>query len=1203
MLAVVAIILLIGGLATVLATTTLTITNASPAHSSTVSSGDVEFSFLVDHNTTGVSCNLTLDDTLVFTQTDVAGGTTVQHTETLSIGTHSWDARCTDGIMENNTGALQFTAADLIGPTITLLSPDDSAASASQDVEFSFSVDDETGIEECTLYIDSITRSTVTTPGIHSATLTLTEGSHTWSVSCTDNASASTSTTSPTRDLSVDLSYPTVTINEPSKWHNTTLETTVFNISADEASDCELLIDSVQEETFSLGAGESARIPVLFDAGTSTYEARCTDSAANTGTASGKVTRHDMQQSDLIIEVDTDKQAYLPGEPVDILVTATEGSIVNLIIRRDSTITYNYTYIHTGGATPPGLFLNTPATYTLEGTATFLELQNTHSSLFMVSNSSQGLLCSIETNQNGYTGVAHAFSGTAYNAFGTVSYSWDFNNDGTADSVGQSTSKTFPSTGIHTVKLTVQDSIDQAQCTSNVQMESTYSLRVIVLNNVTGLVMPNVAVETANKSSDTGSDGIATILLTQGSHFLLVSKTGYNPYMEHIDISANTTKTVRLQQKLADNSAPTITITSPANGATVGGDTVPLVFTVLDQSTAQCIIYFSPYSGWWSVEDDTITLSPSGTGAVSHTHTLSAANFSNGRYHWKVACEDTDSNLAESGNLSFTYNSDAQPTLYTAPSASTSAEFSGIEEVRNVISRLENAIDKVRKLSPEEDEVAELLDIPLDLDGQKTAMVEIQNGYFKTIDPNTFTETDEDINYYNSNFKDQVDSIKHDTMIWADVLQHTTFMKYEFPDDIESILKDYFTFRGEEKSEKELENMVAALNDLQAEMTLSTSAYLVNVTYLSGRQENFTLIKHDITFKNDSLVSAKSVFLEYVPKNIVESAKDMEFISNYQVLNDDPLIRLYPDSKNVIAYYVKAWVDLPLIRDISTIVLEESALDADSGDNKVTGFAVGELIKGRGGKLLLLGLLITLLVAGILLVQGGVLTPDMLSNIPLISRAAGRAEEEESYDEPRSRAESRRRSEPSAVTNLINSVKKRGDHKKALKEVDYLVEDIDEALEMRKHERAKKLYRELTDYYTMIGPDHRRDFKNILGEFSSRLNLSWGEQLLSQAFESIDMGDILKAKSAYKQLTTVYPHLDTECKAQILPKTKKLLARLQSRDMNNALRSLEHAINSSNRQAASRAYAAVQRAYRTLPSNEKKQTFKRISLLRTRMAS
>ena len=131
---------------------------------------------------------------------------------------------------------------DREAPVVTLISPGNGTTQAPGAIVFQYNVSDESTIANCSLIINSArnqTNTSVTRDATQNFTATLTAGSYTWSVNCTDNSTNKNNGSSATWNLTVaavDTTNPSVTINSPS--NDTFLNTTliIINVTATDAN-------------------------------------------------------------------------------------------------------------------------------------------------------------------------------------------------------------------------------------------------------------------------------------------------------------------------------------------------------------------------------------------------------------------------------------------------------------------------------------------------------------------------------------------------------------------------------------------------------------------------------------------------------------------------------------------------------------------------------------------------------------------------------------------------------------------------------------------------------------------------------------------------------------------------------------------------------------------------------------------------------
>jgi hypothetical protein len=96
-------------------------------------------------------------------------------------------------------------STDLTPPEITFQSPLNHAVFTSRNITFSFNASDISGLENCTLYIDSAANSTKHSPsnGQNNFTIVLGAGAHTWRIGCYDNYG--NAELSPSRNIEIML--------------------------------------------------------------------------------------------------------------------------------------------------------------------------------------------------------------------------------------------------------------------------------------------------------------------------------------------------------------------------------------------------------------------------------------------------------------------------------------------------------------------------------------------------------------------------------------------------------------------------------------------------------------------------------------------------------------------------------------------------------------------------------------------------------------------------------------------------------------------------------------------------------------------------------------------------------------------------------------------------------------------------------------
>jgi len=225
--------------------------------------------------------------TLNYTQTNITAST-------ISDGAYSWNVTCTD-LAGNSAGSTDRTiTVDTVAPSVSPSSPDDNAWTIDITPDFVFTPTDSLdGFLNCTLWVDSVSQiSNASTINNTQTTLTpssaLSEASHSWNVTCIDNATNAGANTA--RTLYVDNTIPTVNIN--TSQNNTIFTTNTptidfnFTDSVSSTANCTLYFNAVDKNT-TRNIDNKTRTDMtvnsaLSDANYSVY-INCTDKAGKIG--------------------------------------------------------------------------------------------------------------------------------------------------------------------------------------------------------------------------------------------------------------------------------------------------------------------------------------------------------------------------------------------------------------------------------------------------------------------------------------------------------------------------------------------------------------------------------------------------------------------------------------------------------------------------------------------------------------------------------------------------------------------------------------------------------------------------------------------------------------------------------------------------------------------------------------------------------
>jgi parallel beta-helix repeat protein len=199
----------------------------------------------------------------------------------LAEGTHTVTVYANDSVGNEGSDSVTFTIElDAEAPVVTLLSPPDGTTLNTTSVTLEYNVTDDTDpAPSCTIYLDGSE-----TP----ATTTVSEGVHSWNVSCTDASGKTGYSDTWTFTVELEANAPVVALISPPDGavlivSNTTL---VYNASdaEDESVTCELYVNGELVDTATV-SGEASVEYNDMEEGSYDWHVICTDSDSNTETS------------------------------------------------------------------------------------------------------------------------------------------------------------------------------------------------------------------------------------------------------------------------------------------------------------------------------------------------------------------------------------------------------------------------------------------------------------------------------------------------------------------------------------------------------------------------------------------------------------------------------------------------------------------------------------------------------------------------------------------------------------------------------------------------------------------------------------------------------------------------------------------------------------------------------------------------------
>lgn len=279
----------------------------------------INFNFTVyDNENATLNCTLLLDGVLNKTNINGLNGSSNYTNYTLigiDYGSYNWSINCSDGQYSNISGVFFFSINDTLPPAITLNKPlNNSQINNTQTVSLNFTATDNRNTSfSCSLYLDSVlnaTNSSVADGTETTINLALNYTAHNWSINCSDGLQTNVSYT---YFFSInDTSPPSITLNNPINYYNSSTNSINFNFTAIDNKDvnisCNLTIDGVVNKTAIAAInGTPYNITVSnFGDGSYLWNVSCWDNSSNLNKSS---TRN--------FTIDTVKPSITLNAPVD----------------------------------------------------------------------------------------------------------------------------------------------------------------------------------------------------------------------------------------------------------------------------------------------------------------------------------------------------------------------------------------------------------------------------------------------------------------------------------------------------------------------------------------------------------------------------------------------------------------------------------------------------------------------------------------------------------------------------------------------------------------------------------------------------------------------------------------------------------------------------------------------------------------------
>jgi len=209
----------------------------APGNLSNFTLGNVTFNWTAyDDYSANISCALYIDSAMRSNQSKANNSAYNATATLLPDGDRYWNVTCWDQVQNSNTSETRVLNVNET-PKIALTGPANNNLTNSTTVRFQFRPTDNDGYANCSLFINNTrntTNTTIINNAVNNLTINLTTGQYTWYIECVDNGTYSNANVSDTRNLTVNLQPPSITLNAPADGNVSAVSWLVFNWTAND---------------------------------------------------------------------------------------------------------------------------------------------------------------------------------------------------------------------------------------------------------------------------------------------------------------------------------------------------------------------------------------------------------------------------------------------------------------------------------------------------------------------------------------------------------------------------------------------------------------------------------------------------------------------------------------------------------------------------------------------------------------------------------------------------------------------------------------------------------------------------------------------------------------------------------------------------------------------------------------------------------
>jgi len=620
--------------------------------------------------------------------------------------------------------------------------------------------------------------------------------------------------------------------------------------------------------------------------------------------------------NDIIFNFSLGSDEIYLGNILPLNVQAPKGSSVGIAVEGPDTYSYNVTE-----STTLNIFPSKPGQYTVEISFRWANDTMLMQGNFLVLSSPTCVLPEISGEQN----ETISFSATVSGGMSPYIYTWKFGD-------GQKSTKASPvhaydDEGDYDVSLDIVDANGlETSCSSEAVITGmTYDITFQLYDDAFGEALGDANITFNDDLKKSNVNGKALFEdIASGSYTIEIIKKGYSDVEDRIDVRKSETLVFNLSELTEEEKpVPKITLLYPDNEAEVGGDASFDFIVKSNSDIYECLLLvnYADNRGY-KVKD---TLEEPGNGEYTLT-----ANLTDGYYKWRIQCENEDG-IGKSIDQYITVTGSA-PEVIEEPEEAAAAEPVvkaapiDVTMYNEALSKVESLKKEMLQASPGARDAFSVLGFEGQLDSAISRITSLRKDALSLVSLE-ISESDRTrkINEYLS----ELAGIKAKTPFEFEVLDQYDYIQDD--GDIDTASEEYIAWQKLNLSERQVEKYKSLVEDRQQDASIKTSLLTASATMLDGREANYGLVSRVVDYDIPG-----GVYLEVIPKELATDISQATFSRPYELVNKDPVVRIYVESEPEYTYYISKKLSIEQLQAASGVVV----LDTDYPENKITGFAI-----------------------------------------------------------------------------------------------------------------------------------------------------------------------------------------------------------------------------------------------------------------------